>query len=263
MALDLEGAQAGGGGAPPAAAPTIILTPMGLIYGVDLTTKPAQNWPSGGGSAVVDGKTWWAKGPASWGPPYSSLIPGEGIEVSGGAWSGYQTYDWQGMFLPIAQLAGFNPDAPLALAFRFTGSGYSGGSYVVGGMRSCAQSSAKMQSSSSYSAIRFMGTDTNIYHENSGSSDVPPLTGMQPAVGDNLWLILRLMGRIYTPAHVPWTGALPDELPFGPQLVNFINPRLLAPQSATDVGFIYARNQSSYINARLTHVGVYQPRASI
>lgn len=236
---------------------------MGLLYGVDLTAQPAQSWPNGGGSALIDGKTWWAKGPASWGPPDSSLIVGEGLEVSGGAWSGALTYDWQSLFFPIAQLENFNPDAPLAFAFRFTGSGYTTDNYVAAGMRSAALSSAKMLASSTHAAVRFQGTDTSPYFENSGTFDVPGTAGMQADVGDNLWLVLRLMGRIYTPGHMVWTGALPAELPLGPELSTLINPRLLAPQSATEVGFFFARNQSLYINARLTHVGVYQPKAGL
>jgi len=96
---------------------------LGTIYEVDFRTLP--NLTIGPvGSYVIDGKVWWAKGPliANGSNLTSSIQNGAGMRFTTD-----KTYDLpaagdmscRSMFLPLANISGYNPLAPIVVRAKF------------------------------------------------------------------------------------------------------------------------------------------------
>ena len=84
----------------------------GGIYTLDLAAQPSQNL-NAGGAHVIDGLTWWAKNDQS--TSDVQLVEGEGINWTGGS-TGIPIA--RILCLPLANVPGFNPNAPVQVWFN-------------------------------------------------------------------------------------------------------------------------------------------------
>lgn len=125
----------------------------GTTYEVDLTAQDPLTM-NAAGSYTIDGMTWWAKGPFL-NPGTTAAVEaglGLGMKVPGAlsfglSWrgSGNVLYPERVFVLPLAQLPGYNPLAPVAVMASLAGRySYGGEGIVFAGLVDAALSSAAL-----------------------------------------------------------------------------------------------------------------------
>jgi hypothetical protein len=201
--------------------------PFNAIYEVDFTTLPAQAMQAAG-SYVIDGKTWWAKGPQQ--TTTFAIVPGEGIKASfpnppaiSANWRADAGAIWNDRLwsLPLSQLPGFNPDAPIACLWRATGNSQSsaGEPAIYGGLCDMAANSIALQTAERATsfAVGHFGTNNIMVicapHNNSGNSGWNALLAnplLVPAnTMDGMELgVYKLAANRFFPLAKHFTGAL-------------------------------------------------------
>lgn len=140
---------------------------MGAIYEVDLTAQASQSMATAT-SYTIDGLTWWAKG-ACGGSQACELVNGSGLRryAADGAYPASYP-NWRGnsnpaspdntraLLLPLSQIPGFNPLAPLAIEWHLASpNAYSNDSGVCayGGVIDAAASAAAITSGEKATAM--------------------------------------------------------------------------------------------------------------
>lgn len=94
--------------------------PWGVIYQADLSTVPPQTFTTLRDYTFA-GATWWLKGRFSYsgGYVFSTKTDGTGLIITGNGGMANNVWPLR-WWLPLAQFAGYNPDAPVLILGRIT-----------------------------------------------------------------------------------------------------------------------------------------------
>jgi hypothetical protein len=231
----------------------------GAIYELDLTTLPTQTLVNG--ANLVDGLTWYSKGTADFiDTVVNNIVNGLGMECGSGAFGVTGNYSNRIPWFPFAQLPDFNPAAPVAVAWRWSGSGMSSSNYMVGGLASMANNGTQWLSAerASQAIIEYQGqTDRFLHYVEGDASGLAVVMIAPPSAtsGDHAFVEAQLESQVYCSGHAAYAGSLPNNVH---GLTSGVNPRLsVAPRP--NIGFFMARNRSTAFTVYLTHLAVLQP----
>jgi hypothetical protein len=256
----------------------------GALYSVDLTAQPSQSLPSAG-SYTIDGKTWWVKGGLGTGN-VNTLVNGTGlrlvqpdtIDVSTRAWwgtNGLNAYTARVNVFPLAQLAGYNPSAPLAVTWRATGPADGGnGRCSVMALCDVTLNASNLTGAEKATALTLNHFDLATY----GQWDASPYDNFSASplgssyngtvLGDYESGIYRFMPGRYWPLVKHWTGTIsnPDTMlnaqPSGSNQVYRANTAV----SNTPCLLFALQKPSSgagtALDVALTHLTIWQPKVT-
>lgn len=250
---------------------------LGVIYEVDFTALASQSLPQG--ALTVDGKVWYAKAP-SVGPFGSnivtSLVHGQGLvfdQTNGSTGnhlnSGAVSWDYRHLFMPLAQLADYNPLAPLLV--RFHGSNGPGGSMgLVGGLCSSTNDGVALAGTDrqyDYLITGMGSASSSSYVPGEKRGINPPVSSFPAAGSPQLSLreagVYRFMGRFETGSWGPensWSGAFTavDNLILA--TVGGLPPVQIPARPNTGVVF-GVDGQTEVGPCVVTHMQILQPKA--
>jgi hypothetical protein len=121
--------------------------PWGVLYEVDFRVQPAASF-NGAGSYTIDGLTWWQKERAGIAPAYTFTLSSNGLFVGGpnatGTVEGSVNQYGRRMILPLANIPGYNPAAPVCFFVRTLSATPAAFSQAVCGVMDCTQSAAAL-----------------------------------------------------------------------------------------------------------------------
>jgi hypothetical protein len=229
----------------------------GAVYQMDLRTLPTQDLATPG-EHVVDGYRWYTKGSVVFnGGPGNAIVNGQGLHVAGTAYFSVGA-NHQRIWFPFSQLEGFDPATPVAIAFRYAGSGLSSTNYMVMALASALSNDASAWSlpeQQAEVAQRYEGAANAFLHIASGTY-VPVASDADYAA--HVFFECRLARRVYMSGHALWSGALPTDAYSLADGVNVVTQTL----DHTNPGLVFTRNQSSPFTCYLTHIAVLQPKVA-
>jgi hypothetical protein len=247
----------------------------GAIYELNFTTLPSQTFGATNGAYLIDGLTWYAKGLltgySGGGQITSDLVNGTGLKftsmnVGSTPYNATNTFAQRHFFLPLANVPGFNPNAPYILRFRSVTLTANNGVGVITGLTSSTNDGASLTSAD-------RKYDNFMYFDNGASGNGPRLmrnngTPVIPSgwAGNTAGLtevaIYRLLNGVTVEAigaSNGWTGSFGsiDALQIEQQFaVAFQTPR---PNPGVFVSFTQPGSVTG-ANSALTHMRIDQPR---
>lgn len=256
--------------------------PMGAIYEVDLTAQASQTMTAAG-SYTIDGKVWWAKGALTSGGTSQTcaVVNGTGLQMtrpdpisSVTDWVAGGSYANRAMCFDVSQLANYNPNAPLAIEWRFVSTfasnvDESGGRYVYGSLLSVAASSAAISAGEHSVGVCLRRVNANSsWWRNPLNTTAVGLTmpSQSLVVGAVVQGIYRVSPSRYLPICGAWNGSAlqtPNEM----ELFSDANLTAFAAASLTaSPSFVFTADKISQngttMDFALTHLRVLQPKAA-
>lgn len=233
----------------------------GAIYTLDLTAQ--STFTLANGANTIDGLTWYSKGSSGFvDAVVNNVLNGSGLECGSAAFSASGNYAYRMPWFPFAQIADYNPDAPVAVAFRFSGSGLSSSNYLIAGLASMADDGTQWLSGerATQAYVKYEGAADALIHS-VGTGSLNPVSGLSPSsatYGDHAFVESRLAANVFTSGHAGYSGSLPVDI-FA--LADGLNP-VVEATARSNLGFFFTRNRSTAFTAYLTHLQVMQPRAA-
>jgi hypothetical protein len=254
---------------------------MGAIYEVDLTAQPSQPLMAAG-SYVIDGKTWWAKGGLGSQGARTEVINGSGLRLywpqgvnfpgDYSSWrSGYPSITpiKRTLLMPLSQIAGYNPQAALAILWRFSSnrslSASIDGAGNYGGVMDAALNSADIlraehQTQMSVSRVQQTGS----WWTSNENGDTRNPGGAGTAVqADHVQGVYRFLADRWYPLLGPWTGSLtvPDNYV---SEITLTGDMVMRNRCSASPCFLFAfehtNGGSGMTDTYLTHLKILQPK---
>jgi hypothetical protein len=250
-----------------------------ILYEVDFTLLANQSM-AGPGSYVIDGKTWWVKGALAasqsvgLGTVFTTtglVRPGIGSRngaLSGQSFDGSATLAFATFFMPFAQLAGFNPVAPIFVETLTEGWLVdSNGVKVVIGIVEAESDGAAYAAASRSSEVfaGYRGNSAGVHSQNaSGWVEQISETHLELTVYE--MAVLRSTARSGTAMWNASGGLVgPDGTGIGSQAVNGVAGAKIGPVvNGSKLGFMFGEENgvSQTGAAWLKALRVYQPIAA-
>lgn len=266
LATKVESLASGGG----------VAKSMSVLYAVDFTAQASQTMTAAG-SYTIDGKTWWAKGSIPNGG-VCALVNGSGLRLEQPAsigtvvdWrgSGLVTYPGRLLAMAVAQIANFNPLAPVAFEWRFASpNALSGNSneYAFGGICDVVASSAALtgtEKGKSLTMGRYADSSGVIFMRSPyGPSQINFYTGATGTVfGTYVQGIYRVASSTYYPLFGAYTAmGVPDDY----QTVDDnVTPAFRGAGISSSPSFIFGLEKGASdaydLDVYLTHLSILQP----
>lgn len=254
--------------------------PMGAIYEVDFRTLPTQSLMAAG-SHVVDGLTWCAKGSLGTRGGRTEVINGSGLRLYWPAAANYpadynswrSSVGWtfkRALVLPLGQVPGYNPLAPLAILCRMTSNNsmavsVDGFSNPVGVMDAVLDANpiTDPEYQTQMSLIPIASTAT--WWTSLGNADTrnPGGANVGASLGSYVFGLYRMLEDRWYPLLGPWTGALtvPDDYVSGiSNAGDFVMPTRCSDTPSFLFTFEYSSGTSVVEDNYLTHLKIMQPR---
>jgi hypothetical protein len=264
--------------------PALSASDYATVYEADFRLMPTLSMQAAG-SYSIDGKTWWAKGPAktntTWGVvneigiQFAIPVSPPGPPNNGWRSNGNNAWAERVLVFPLAQLPGYNPLAPLALLWRATGliSAGAGEAAISAGLADAALTTASLTGPEVGSSMTINPIDaSNSYIQcspNNNSVDSQWIMTMTTAAVPPTLLdsieqgIIRFAPKRYFPLARRFTGALG-----GPNTANefaLSNTSLVRSgngQSDSPCFLMVAQSPFSGVrDVALTHLKVMQPKS--
>lgn len=232
------------------------------IYAVDMTAQASQTMTTAG-SYTIDGKTWWSKGSLAFngtgGVQQNALINGSGLAAASCAFGATGSFTHQCLWMPFAQLADYNPAAPVAVVVRWAGTGVTSTTYLVFGIASMADSSAYWQSAERNNQIlgRYYGDAVNFFSYTDGDAlgfHPAALVSASATLGNNVFSVGMPAKRIGHTGHAAYAGSMPTDIY---SFASGLSGRRMT-SVMSNPGFVLTRNQNCA--AYLTHLSILQPK---
>lgn len=228
----------------------------GSLYDVDFTAQPSLTMPVAG-DYYIDGKRWWAKGASPSGG--SSVVNGAGLRINFGVHDPNALRTDRVLYMPLLQLAGFNPDAPTTLQFRFGGANFANWT-AYAGFGELPENGGDMPIAKKQVMIGIGANATGhfagieLQRTTSSYNTVPPWT-LPPT---NVVLSLRQVSDLqFQPGYVASSPSWPDPMTVDS---NAYIPPFRLPSKCTAPGVIFFLNSLSG-DFFLRNLRVMQPGA--
>lgn len=242
----------------------------GTIYAPDLAAETTRVCAPG--SHTIGGVTWWVKGVASGQSAGATNGTGLYIQSNFGVDNSDQANPSLRWFLPLANVPGFNPNAPVAVWARATCASW----YWHVGFMSAAASSAQITNAERASRTgvgHAAGNTTAIQYVNADAvgqvsvrSDLQPLPD-EPSLAVGIALVGRNLGlRNWSPWSGSWTP--PDPYTFRRGITDAISSTqhglfVVAPDmDLSKVGIFFSYNAGNPVTFYLRNLYVMQPKVS-
>jgi hypothetical protein len=261
--------------APP---PTIPIggQPMGAVYTVDFRTLPSQTLTAPG-AYTIDGLTWWAK-VALTGQPYGQhqanvLTNGLGLGLAS-LYAGGTRIDstpevlYRHLFLPFANIPGYNPLAPMLLRWHVSQSAlYNNEHQMVVGICSTTNDAVGLQAVDrqyDHFIVRYNG--------GGGHRQKRGTAGLTTAIyftdtnnGNREYGIYRYLGEygmeVSAPAGNSWAGDFIADI--NTLVVNTATLAAFGPKTRPNPGvFVAIEGQIDTTMLYLTHLQIMQPKVA-
>jgi hypothetical protein len=248
---------------------------MGAIYEVDLRAQPNLNLAGASGTYTIDGLDWYAKGPLG---RFAQLrvVNGQGLEMqaNNNMFWGDPTWESRIMLLPLTEVPGYNPLAPLIVrgAFDLSAVGLNANHWTFVGIMDAildgAQTTSHERGWSSFAWTR------------PGSSSIGIRKG--DTTGGNEWFsgspamastTQKLIGLIWSDnkqadvaVNPSWTGsgALPDTTQSRTQ--TEVPSTYLGPASGfvntPSIAIMFQDTTFAHPSVFLTHLSITQPKVA-
>lgn len=241
----------------------------GLLYAPDLSDEPTRTLAPG--SHTIGGVTWWVKGIAS--GQTAGALHGTGLSIQSdfGVDNSDSANSNLRFFLPLANVPGFNPNAPVAIWARATGASW----YWHVGFMSAAASGSSIttaerntragvgHASGQTTAIQYVtGDSVGQVSIQSGTGPLPAQTDLVVGlalVGKNLGL------RNWSACSAGWTPADPYTLRRGiTNTISTTNHGVFTVTPDLDlstVGVFFSYNTGNPETFYLRNLYIMQPKA--
>lgn len=244
--------------------------PMGAIYTADFTSLPGQGSFSNG-AISVDGLTWYAKGDLS-GLPAGALMQcdltaGQGLrfQCSNGAGivlqSGAVAYPHRHLTLPLANVPGFNPLAPVIVSFRGVQSSWGANSFglVCGIVNTTNDGTSLAAADRQYDDLIVTYEEVWEYKRGTAAPTFS-LSSMDSDSNNRAGAIYQFMGSTSLEVQDPvnWTGSFSA---FDGWRVNSIAPFVSSARSNPHV-LLGMRGQVATNSVYFTHLQILQPKVA-
>jgi hypothetical protein len=247
---------------------------MGTIYEVDFTSLPDQSLTAPG-SYTIDGLTWWAK-VALTGQPFgqaqeNKVVAGSGLMLRSTQSQGTRTgtngdLAYRHLFLPFANVPGYNAEAPLLMRWHTSlSAGYSNEHQMAVGLCSTTSDATRLLAAARQYDHFMWFANANGWQSKRGISSGTSPNFPVSNVGNREAGIFRFLGdattEVIASAGNSWAGSFladTNTLKTGSTL-----PVLLPAKRPNPGVFVALEGQVDTTPIYLTHLQILQPKVAL